>query len=391
MFREFNNFIAELLRSKKYFDIPWIFGSQVYIYNKLLGTRNGIFKIRSIADLLPETKILEGYKYRSKTQNNIEVTVPNLCHYVIEDAVINSRSSAIIKGRKIYYESINHNERFDEGFIKYHSEKYAFVDLSNVEFIDEGFFLAGNGSYNWYHWMVEILPKMLYFKGEQTKVILVDEIVESIPTMKDSLGVFTESLNISIIYLDKSKAYNVKRLFFINELNKLMYNSIDSNLNILPLYYYRQESLKQFRESFLKNRTKQKIKSEKIYLGRKNTHRIAKNENLLIKILQNQGFTNLDFVGLSIQEQINVFNDASVLVGTTGAAWTNILFCKPNTTCIIFMPNNYRPYQFYSELAEMLQVEVKYLYYENGLDSHENSNFVINLNELENLLATSNE
>jgi hypothetical protein len=55
------------------------------------------------------------------------------------------------------------------------------------------------------------------------------------------------------------------------------------------------------------------------------------------------------------------------------------------------MPNNYKTYQFYAELAQMLQVEVKYLFYENGLENHEKSDFVINLNELENLLKTSYE
>ena len=391
MFNGLNNFVATLLRSKKYIDNPWIFRAQVFIYNQLIGTRNGIFKIKSISDLLPDKKILAGYKYRSRTQNDIEVSVPDLKQYFIEDAIINSRSSAIIKGNEIYYESINHNERFNEGFVKYHSKKYAFVDLSKMEFIDEGFFLAGNGSYNWYHWLLEILPKMMYFKEEQTRVILVDESVETIPSMKDTLRVFTECLNVKIIYLDHSKAYNVKRLFFINEINKLMYNAIDNDLEMRPLYYYRQESVQALRLAFLKNTTNQKLTSVKIYLERKNTHRIAKNENSLLTILQNQGFRNIDLVGLNLRDQINVFKNASLVIGTTGAAWTNVLFCESNTKCIIFMPNNYKTYQFYAELAQMLQVEVKYLFYENGLENHEKSDFVINLNELENLLETSYE
>ncbi len=384
MFKELNNFIAGSLRSKKYFDVPWIFGAQVYIYNSLFGTRNGVFKIKSLADLLPETKILEGYKYRSKTQNNIEVTVPALNHYVIEDAVINSRSSAIIKANMIYYESINHNERFNEGFVKYHSPKYALVDLGNIEFIDEGFFLVGNGSYNWYHWMIEILPKMMYFKEGQTRVILVDESVRTISTMNESLRLFTKHIDVNIIYLDRSKAYKVKKLYFINEVNKLMYNALDRTLNILPLYYYRQESLKMLRERFLQNSSNKKRTSGKIYLERKNTHRIAKNTASLLEFLQQREVSSVDLTPLSIPEQIAVFNNASMVIGTTGAAWTNILFCQRNTTCIVFMPLNFKAYQFYAELAELLDIKMNYLFYENGSEDHAKSDFVIDLEELQN-------
>ena len=211
--------------------------------------------------------------------------------------------------------------------------------------IEEGFFLAGNGSFNWYHWMIEILPKMLYYKEILSKIILVDNSCKTIPTMAESLRIVTEKLNVKIIYLDKNKSYKVKNLYFINEVNKLMFNPIDPNKNTLPLYYFRQESLKLLNEKFRSNYFENKEENKKIFLDRKNTHRIAKNENEIRELLQHQNFHNIDGSKLNFSEQINTFSNAEVIVGTTGAAFTNIIFCKPKCKIIIFIPQNYRYYK----------------------------------------------
>lgn len=364
---------------------------RISILNRFQSDILAVCRIRDLKKKIPHDFILKGYSYESETQSNSKINVPDLNLYLFENAIVSPRSSAIVCGSKVYYESINSNEKFSGIFVKNHGAKNAIVRLGERETIDEGFFLAGNGSCNWYHWIIEILPKMLFYKKEYSPKILVEESCKNIQSMAESLQFFSKKFDVEVIFMKTEKTYLVKNLYFVNEVNKLMYNAIDNDLHNPPLYYYRQESLKKLRESFLKNRTSQKLGSEKIYLERKNTHRIAKNEDSLLKTLHNQGVNNVDLVGLNIREQINVFNNASVVIGITGAAWTNILFCEPNTKCIIFMPKNYKTYQFYGELAEMLQVEVKYLYYENGSDNHEKSDFVINLNELENLLVTSYE
>lgn len=391
MFKFLKKIFAEILHSNRFISNYYYTTLRIIILNTVKTDKLGVFKIKNFQQKSPAEKILKGYTYKSTTQNNLIVTVPDLNLYFFEDALISPRSSAIVCGSNIYYEAISSNERFNGVFVKHHDVNNAIVRLGEKEIISEGFFLAGNGSCNWYHWIIEILPKMLFYKKEYSPKILVEESCKNIQSMAESLQFFSKKFDVEVIFMKTEKTYLVKNLYFVNEVNKLMYNAIDNDLHNPPLYYYRQESLKKLRESFLKNRTNQKLESEKIYLERKNTHRIAKNEDSLLKTLHNQGVNNVDLVGLNIIEQINVFNNASVVIGITGAAWTNILFCEPNTKCIIFMPNNYKTYQFYGELAEMLQVEVKYLYYENGSDNHEKSDFVINLNELENLLVTSYE
>ena len=385
MLRKLKKILISKLHSQKYFDVFTIFRIQLYFLNRLERTTKGIFKIKKISDLKPLKNILKENQYHSKTQKNLEVKVPDLNIYQLNNVIIHSRSSAIIKGKNIYYESINNNERFNEGLIIAHTKKNILIDIKNVEETEEGFFLGGNGSFNWYHWMMEILPKMMYFKEVPINTILVDESCKSIPSMMASLKVFTENLEVKVIHLDRNKLYKVKKLFHINEVNKLIYNELNSSIKETPLFYYRKESLLQFREIFTKNNFSTENAAEKIYLQRKNTHRIAENETEIWDLLQNKNFEAVDLTNCTLSQQICIFGNAKIIVGTTGAAFTNLLFCKPNSYVIIFMPDNYKNYNFYQELGVMLDLKIKYLYYENGSDRHDNSNFRINEDQLNNL------
>lgn len=378
------NLISKL-HSRKFFDVYFIYLLQLKALNKLEYTAKSIFRLKKFSDLIPLKLLAEGYYYISTTQNNEKVKVPDLNIYAFDDAIIHSRSSTIINGKNLYYESINDNERFNESYVISHTKKNALIDLKHLEKIEEGFFLGGNGSFNWYHWMIEILPKMMYFNEVPTSTILVDESCKSIPSMTDSLKIFTDKLAVKIVYLDKNKSYKVKKLYHINEINKLMYNELDATVNKKPIFYYREKNLQQYREMFIKNSPLRISTADKIYLQRKNTHRIAENEPDILKLLQNQNFEAIDLTNLTLSEQINIFENAKIIVGTTGAAFTNLLFCKPNAYAIIFMPDNFKNYNFYQELGLMMNLKIKYLYYENGTEAHDKSNFRINENKLNDL------
>ncbi|MFC6267069.1 glycosyltransferase family 61 protein [Frigoriflavimonas asaccharolytica] len=361
---------------------------QIAILNFLQYQHKSVYKVTGLKKLNPIKKIVSGYKYISKSQNNVEVTIPDLNLYEIKNAIINSRSSAIIQGKNIYYEAINDNERFNEGFVEFHNNKNAVVNLKRTETIEEGFFLAGNGSHNWYHWMIEIIPKIMYLNVNDTKTILVNESCEKTQSMADSLQILTRNLNLNIIYLKEENTYKIKKLYFVNEVNKLMFNPLDSKTTSLPLYYFRKESLQKLSSELQKGFNYKNTNEVNIFLERKNTHRIAQNESEIIETLKLANFRNIDMTSLSFEEQINHFQNAKMIVGTTGAAWTNIIFCKPKTKIIIFMPDNYKDYNFYEEMGEILNIEVQYLYYNNEYKDHDVSEFVINIESLKNLLST---
>ncbi len=379
--------ILSVLYSDRYLDNFLYTYLKILLLNKISHEKLGVFKIKNFRDLAPIKKILNGYIYNSKTQNNNSVVVPDLRLYMLREAIIHAKSSAVVINSTIYYEPVNDNERFNGGFVQVHNSKNAVVNVGNPVVFSDGFFLAGNGSHNWYHWLIEILPKMFYYDSEYSRNILVNQSCKEIPSMAETLQALVESYDVNIIYLDPLKTYRIKKLYFINEVNKLMYNELDFGKATQPLYYYRKESLEKLSE-VLKNKyvTDSKSSVEKIYLQRPNTHRIPGNEKEIAELLGSNRFSFIDLSKCSIHQQVEIFASAKQIVGTSGAAFTNLLFCRPNTRIVIFMPDNYSSYQFYKEMGELLQLDVVYLYYKNGSNTHEHSGFTVDKNKLHRLI-----
>jgi capsular polysaccharide biosynthesis protein len=50
--------------------------------------------------------------------------------------------------------------------------------------------------------------------------------------------------------------------------------------------------------------------------------------------LSKKGFSIIRLSDLSFTDQVNLFNNASKIVGLHGAGFANLTFCKPNTTVI---------------------------------------------------------
>ena len=80
-------------------------------------------------------------------------------------------------------------------------------------------------------------------------------------------------------------------------------------------------------------------KEIKIFLSRQNSnYRNLINEDDIIKTLKLNNFLIIDTNNLSIFEQIRYFKKASVVIGATGSALTNIIFCKKGTKILEITP-----------------------------------------------------
>ncbi|KQY50150.1 glycosyltransferase family 61 protein [Nocardioides sp. Root140] len=80
---------------------------------------------------------------------------------------------------------------------------------------------------------------------------------------------------------------------------------------------------------------------DRIYITRgsaRNTRRLV-NEDEIFAVLERQGFVKIDCGALSVQEQIDHFAAASVIVAPHGAALTNLNFCSPGVRVLeLFAP-----------------------------------------------------
>jgi len=101
---------------------------------------------------------------------------------------------------------------------------------------------------------------------------------------------------------------------------------------------------------------------KKIYFKRGNgTDRKLLNEESIIGLLKNNGFEIIEPGTLSIAEQVNLVQQAKIIVSTHGAALSNLLFSRDNLLVIeLFSPDYFRTDCYYS-LSAMLNLNYWYI------------------------------
>lgn len=84
--------------------------------------------------------------------------------------------------------------------------------------------------------------------------------------------------------------------------------------------------------------------NSKIFIDRsesKFNHCQFQNNDEIIKFLNSKGYTSYKVGQLDFLEQVYLFSNAETIVGPHGAAFSNIIFCKPKTNIIEVLPDTH--------------------------------------------------
>jgi capsular polysaccharide biosynthesis protein len=74
-----------------------------------------------------------------------------------------------------------------------------------------------------------------------------------------------------------------------------------------------------------------------------------------------QGFERIRCGGLSFEQQVRLFAQASVVAGIAGAALANLIFCRPDTQVLMLTPDNL-PYAYYWDVVQHLDRQPVWLF-----------------------------
>jgi capsular polysaccharide biosynthesis protein len=194
---------------------------------------------------------------------------------------------------------------------------------------------GGSGN-NYFHFFFDIIPK----------IYLIHRIIKK---------------KINFYYVSSPKKWQIKiyKILGINE-NKLINSSRNKHIfadEIISLdhpWYPKgnfQDQVKKIpewvilinRKIFLKKSKKFKC-SKRIFIDRSSSrfnHCQIFNQNETNKWLKKNNLDSYKPEKFSLEKQIYLFNKASIIVGAHGAAFTNIIFCKPGTKIIEIIPSNH--------------------------------------------------
>lgn len=415
---------------KKYMPIPWwkalsninmaLDAFNTTIILKLAGSdlkffkffiRNKYKKIIWLDTLMPEfvfvkdvdVKIYEP-KYNA-SQKLIKVTKPKICLYEFENAKVHCESSHVLLESSIVMERLPHVLldycNYSNVFVNGHDNifsvqkrKYQFIE------IDKAFFLGGNGSWNYYHWTIEIIPKLKYFLSlnlntENIKIILPAH-VKHIKSFSVMLEILLGS-RFDFVYISKDQIAKVQKLYIVTTPSNIVFNP-RKNANFgADFLYFDKISIDFLRNSilfssqyklFLKT-YKNKFEGKKIFLARKEQLSRQYNQNDVKNLVAKYGFVSVFLEELSFFEQIYLFQNIEFLIGASGAAWTNLIYVNKGVKAISWLSENLCSFSSYSTLAKYYDCDLTFFECKVNDKRNIHSKYSVDLICLENLIKKS--
>jgi len=226
--------------------------------------------------------------------------------------------------------------------------------------MEKAIWMGGNFSWNYYHLLYEIAVKFLYLNILDIPLnipVLVDQYCLTIPQYKELLNIANHK-GYRLIGVDRQRRVQVGELIYINCPNLIPPNvkndaqpdDIQFNIKVLKdlrNYFLFYSSLKKF--------------PKRIFISRKNASgRRRFNEDAVMQLLLELGFEAVFPESLSIADQISLFNQADWIIGGSGAAFTNLLFCSSSTKAIILSRAHFN-FSGFSTIASALGIHLLYL------------------------------
>lgn len=311
-----------------------------------------------------DSKYIKTSKLLSKKINIINGSLKNV-------QIIGNSNLIILDNDRVYYETKyfdneNKYKYSDGGIVKYDSSLCLIKSKKKNDIIEKGIKFSSNYSWNYYHLLYEVFSQFYYLKNSKLNInipIIIDKIIWDVPQYQELFSLLNGDER-KFIIIEKGKRYLVKELYYfargaIIPPNYNLFTRSKPEDNLFDV-----NTLEFLRSNLLKN--KLSINTPKrIFISRKNASLRRKyNEEEIINILSSYNFEVVYPEKYTIVEQITLFNNAEYIIGTTGAAFTNILFCSPN--CKVLCLTNYNlPFSYFSTIAIYVGIEMFYLYDKN--------------------------
>ena len=208
--------------------------------------------------------------------------------------------------------------------------------------------IAASGSNVYYHWMIDILPRIQLLKdtGNFDKIEKFILNFQRLPFQEESL---------KKLGIEKKKIVTPKDNWtFHLTCETLIVPSFLSPIDVVPIY-----TINFLRKTFLNKRSSVNDNVQKLYVKRRSGRQII-NEREIEGYLKCQGFTSVFLEDYNIENQAEIFNNATYIVGAHGAGFTNLVFCESQTKVIdIFSPNWVNP--CYWTIASELNLDYRYI------------------------------
>jgi capsular polysaccharide biosynthesis protein len=305
------------------------------------------------------------------------VLLPAVNLYSFENVHISAMSSSVLVGNKLLVEHVKGVDpsrcSFVSGHLSMHGPTRAVVTVESTERLKKGIFMGGNGASNYYHWMIEILPKLQFVRNIDaaypTFPLLVSEGTYRVRSLREGLEVLAKER--PVVVLDRNKTYAVNELVYVSNPNNSPFNLRRGERSKVSDFITRPSSI-----GYLRNRLTSALGKgichggERVFLARRSERR-KYNQDEILKICADYGFKSVFMDEKSLSEQAELISNAEIIAGPTGAAWTNLMFCRAGAKGLCWMAEESAGFSAFSNLARAVDADLRYVTYCTGAKSTE--------------------
>lgn len=195
---------------------------------------------------------------------------------------------------------------------------------------------GGAGNANYWHWMFDVLPRL---KILESKINLNEIDYFLFPALKKKFQI--ETIN----YLNIPEKKRISSITF-RHIQTDMAIAVDHPYVFENNPSVEIQNLPMWILDYLRNKFLNKVNSKKFltkfYIDRKdsNSNHVRKiiNEDEIKEYLISKGFSIISLSDLDFEDQVNLFSNATQIVGLHGAGFANLTFCNPKTLALELKP-----------------------------------------------------
>jgi capsular polysaccharide biosynthesis protein len=220
---------------------------------------------------------------------------------------------------------------------------------------EQGIIISSRVDSNWFHFLIETLPRILLVENIVPKDI---PVIVSSRVPESGLEALRLVTSRQIIRVDESRATRVQRAYvpgpviYHPDTQFLWGSDLSGCVNIAALKELRSIVLNSFDTSAIYARS---------YLERSGRNRVILNKWAVRLVLNKFGFKTYDPGKMSFEAQINLIVGSDLMVVPGGAVMSNFIFCKPGARIIVLVSKFGEVYSMPKLLGSVAGAEVRIL------------------------------
>jgi len=259
--------------------------------------------------------------------------------------------------------------------------------------VQVGIHLLKEHSANYYHWLFECLPRLLFFiehlklvdPPEKFTILIEDNLL---PAAHETLRRVVK-FPCEIQTVRRGEMVWCDKLYYVSPFWYSLDNSrhrVNAERDYATDHYAVALTRNAFRALY-----QTAPPTRRIFMPRAATlARRVSNAPQVEALMRQHGFEVIQPHHYSFAEQVEIFSSAKVVIGASGAAFSNLVFMQPGTHAVIFSPKQMEVFNYYifQQLADVPGVQLAHLLAVPAKhdDFYVHDDFSVNCDDLEALV-----